>query len=319
MSALLSVVVPVYNEERVAAEFHKRLSAVLDGLNISGIASEIVYVNDGSRDKTLDILRHLLKNDPRMAIVDLSRNFGKEHAMTAGIAKAAGDAVIVIDTDLQDPPELIPQMLEKWREGYDVVLMKRSRRRGETFLKKFTAVMFYKFMKKIGYISIPENVGDFRLMSRKVVTALQGCPEETRFMKGLFAWLGFRTATIEYEREPRTAGRSAFNYWKLWNFAWDGLTSFSTAPLRLPTYIGLPLLLFGLPYAAVHFLVQREPGTNAALIACVSVASGLQLLALGIMGEYVSRIAIESKRRPLYIIDEFYRSETGGEPRGKEA
>lgn len=299
----LSIIAPVYNEEKIIVEFHKRLAAVLENLSQT---VEIIYINDGSKDNSLAILQHLQTSDKRMSIIDFSRNFGKEYAMTAGINKARGKAIIVIDSDLQDQPELIPDMLEKWQNGYDVVLMKRAKRRGESWLKKATARMFYKVIGRISYISIPENVGDFRLMSRKVVDALQDCPEEIRFMKGLFAWLGFKTATIEYERDVRAGGHSAYGYWKLWNFALDGMTSFSTAPLKIPMYIGMLTLLFALIYAVVQFGFMAEPGRYAVMVFCITLIGGLQFLILGIMGEYLSRISIESKRRPLYIIDKVY-------------
>ncbi len=300
----LSVVVPAYNEEKVIVEFHRRLGAVLDKLALN---SEVVYVNDGSRDNTLNLLKGLLAADSRVRIVDLSRNFGKEHAMTAGLDKAEGEAVIVIDADLQDQPELIPEMIAKWQEGFDVVLMKRTSRKGESFVKKFTATMFYKFIRKISYINIPENVGDFRLMSRKVIEALKNCGEETRFMKGLFAWVGFKTYTIEYERDGRLAGNTTWNYWKLWNFALEGITSFSTVPLKVATYLGVGVVSFAVLFGLGDFLMPAL-SDNGLLIFCITFIGGIQLIILGILGEYLSRIFLESKKRPLYIIDKFYKS-----------
>lgn len=300
----LSIIAPVYNEEKIIVAFHQRLMAVLDVLPQT---AEIIYINDGSMDSSLAILKHLQTSDQRITIIDFSRNFGKEYAMTAGINKAVGRAVIVIDSDLQDQPELIPDMLAKWQGGYDVVLMQRAKRRGETWLKKATAHMFYKVIRRLSYIKIPANVGDFRLMSRKVIDALQDCPEEIRFMKGLLAWLGFKTITLEYERDVRAGGHSAYGYWKLWNFALDGLTSFSTAPLKIPLYMGLLTLFFAVVYGIIQFGCMEEPGRNALLIFCITLIGGLQFLIMGIMGEYLSRIAIESKRRPLYIIDKIYR------------
>lgn len=300
----LSVVVPAYNEEKVIVEFHRRLGAVLDKLALN---SEVVYVNDGSRDNTLNLLKGLLAADSRVRIVDLSRNFGKEHAMTAGLDKAEGEAVIVIDADLQDQPELIPEMIAKWQEGFDVVLMKRTSRKGESFVKKFTATMFYKFIRKISYINIPENVGDFRLMSRKVIDALKNCGEETRFMKGLFAWVGFKTYTIEYERDGRLAGNTTWNYWKLWNFALEGITSFSTVPLKVATYLGVVVVSFAVLFGLGDFLMPAL-SDNGLLIFCITFIGGIQLIILGILGEYLSRIFLESKKRPLYIIDKFYKS-----------
>jgi glycosyltransferase involved in cell wall biosynthesis len=225
--------------------------------------------------------------------------------------------MVIIDADLQDPPELMPQMLDKWRNGADVVLMKRVKRHGETFLKKFTARMFYKFMSRVCDIRILENVGDFRLMSRKVVDAIKNCPESTRFMKGLFAWVGFRTETIEYERDARTSGNTAFSYRKLWNFAWDGVVSFSAAPLKIPTYIGLFLLAFCLAYSAANFAIMEHAAEHAVVISCMAFAAGLQLLVLGIMGKYLSRIAIECRRRPLYIIGNLYDKDGKNEKRSQ--
>lgn len=300
----LSVVVPAYNEEKVIVAFHRRLSMVLDELNLN---SEIVYVNDGSRDNTLNLLKGLLAADKRVRIVDLSRNFGKEHAMTAGLDKTEGEAVIVIDADLQDQPELIPDMVAKWQEGFDVVLMKRASRRGESFIKKLTASLFYKFIRKISYVNIPENVGDFRLMSRKVIEALKSCREETRFMKGLFAWVGFKTYTIEYERDGRLAGSTTWNYWKLWNFALEGITSFSTAPLKIATYIGIGVVSFAVFFGLGDFLIPTL-SDDGLLIFCITFIGGIQLIILGILGEYLSRVFLESKKRPLYIIDKFYKS-----------
>lgn len=307
----LSVIAPVYNEEKVIVEFHKRLAAVLDSLPQT---IEIIYVNDGSRDNSLAILRHLQTSDKRISIIDFSRNFGKEYAMTAGIDRSNGQAVIIIDSDLQDQPELIPQMLAKWQNGYDVVLMKRAKRYGETWLKKATACLFYKFIKRLSYIRIPENVGDFRLMSRKATNALKNCPEEIRFMKGLFAWQGFKTAVIEYERDVRAGGHSAFGYWKLWNLALDGITSFSTAPLKIPLYLGLITLLFAVGYAITQFGILNKSAPYAGLICCVLFFGGMQLFILGIIGEYIARISIETKRRPLYIIDHIYHPEDQYDP-----
>ncbi len=306
MKKELSVIIPVFNEEKAIFVFHKRLSEALDK---TGIGCEIIYINDGSTDNSLYLLKDLLKNDHRISIIDFSRNFGKENAMTAGLQKSSGKAMIIIDCDLQDPPELINEMVAKWIEGYDVILMKRIRRHGESFLKKITAKTFYKILQRLSNIDLPENVGDFRLMSRKVIEAIKDCPEKVRFMKGLFAWQGFRTAVIEYEREQRVGGKSAFSYWKLWDFALDGLTSFSTAPLKLPTWLGIFLVMTALAYAIAQFLFLPVPSPNATLLLCVLALSGVQMLMLGIIGEYVARISIETKRRPLYIIDRIYTSE----------
>ena len=239
----LSVVVPVYNEAAVIGDFHRRLVAVLDAL---GLASEIVYVNDGSRDDSMRQLRAFADTDARVVLLDFSRNFGKEIAMTAGLDHAAGDAVIVIDSDLQDPPELIPDMLRAWQGGADVVLMRRASREGESWFKKTSASAFYRFIGSIGELEIPADVGDFRLLSRRAVEALRQMPERTRFMKGLFAWVGFDQVTIDYQRDARFAGETKWNYWRLWNLALEGITSFSSAPLKLASYVGLATAIYAL-------------------------------------------------------------------------
>ena len=226
----LSVVVPVYNEEAVLPEFHRRLATVLDAL---GASAEVVYVNDGSGDSTRSLLMELRETDARIAVVDLSRNFGKEIAMSAGLDYAHGDAVVIIDADLQDPPELIPDMVRAWREGFDVVLMRRKSRAQESWVKRATAHAFYAAIGRMGTIDIPENVGDFRLLSRRAVAALRRFPERSRFMKGLFAWIGFPCREIEYDRDGRHAGETKWNDWRLWNFALEGLTSFSAVPLKV--------------------------------------------------------------------------------------
>lgn len=303
----LSIVVPAYNEAPVIAEFHRRLVAVLDVLPLE---AEIIYINDGSKDQTLSILNTMMHYDKRINIVDLSRNFGKEIALSAGLDHASGDAVVVIDADLQDPPELIPDMLVKWHAGSDVVFMKRSARHGETWLKKSTAALFYRLLQRIGEIDIPEDVGDFRLLSRRVLEALKTCRERTRFMKGLFAWVGFDQTVIEYSRDGRFAGETKWNYWKLWNFALEGIVSFSTAPLKMASYIGILAALAAFGYSAVVVLktlmfgevVQGFP----TLIVVILFLGGLQLMGLGIIGEYLARMFIEVKQRPLYLLKGVY-------------
>ena len=299
----LSVVVPVFNEEAVLPEFHRRLAAVLDSLQAP---AEILYVNDGSRDGTLALLASLNEKDPRVAVVDLSRNFGKEVAMSAGLDHANGDAVVVIDADLQDPPELIPEMVRAWREGHDVVLMRRRSRAQESWLKKATARAFYRAMGRMGTIDIPENVGDFRLLSRRAVAALRRFPERSRFMKGLFAWIGFPCREIEYDRDGRFAGKSKWNYWHLWNFALEGITSFSVVPLKVASYIGFATALAAFAYGG-YFIVKTLVRGDAVpgfptLVTLVLFLGGLQLMALGIIGEYLARMFIEVKQRPLYLV-----------------
>jgi len=301
----ISVVVPVYNEEAVLAEFHQRLGAALDG---AAERAEIVYVNDGSRDGSMARLVELHAADPRVAVVDLSRNFGKEIAMSAGLDHASGDAVIVIDADLQDPPELIPEMIRAWREGYDIVLMRRRSRAQESWLKKATARAFYRAIGRIGSIDIPEDVGDFRLLSRRAVQSLRRFPERSRFMKGLFAWIGFPCRELEYDRDGRFAGDTKWNYWRLWNFALEGITSFSVAPLKLASYLGFATALVAFAYGG-YFIVKTLVFGDVVrgfptLIAVILFLGGLQLMALGIIGEYLARMFIEVKQRPLYLVQQ---------------
>ncbi len=299
----ISIVVPVYNEEAVLPEFHRRLGTVLDGLPFP---AEIVYVNDGSEDGSMASLATLHATDPRVAVIDLSRNFGKEIAMSAGLDHADGAAVILIDADLQDPPELIPDMIRAWREGSDVVLMRRRSRAQETWFKKATARAFYRAMGRLGTIDIPQDVGDFRLLSRRAVQALRRFPERSRFMKGLFAWIGFRCGEIEYDRDGRYAGETKWNYWRLWNFALEGITSFSVTPLKLASYFGFVTALGAFVYGG-YFIVKTLLFGDVVrgfptLIAVVLFLGGLQLMALGIIGEYLARMFIEVKQRPLYLV-----------------
>jgi glycosyltransferase involved in cell wall biosynthesis len=299
----LSVVVPVHDEEAVLPELHRRLAAVLDGL---GLPAEIVYVNDGSRDGSLALLTSLHAADARVAVVDLSRNFGKEVAMSAGLDHASGDAVIVIDADLQDPPELIPDMVRAWREGSDVVLMRRRSRAKESWLKKATARAFYGAIGRIGTIEIPADVGDFRLLSRRAVEAVRRFPERSRFMKGLFAWIGFPCRELAYDRDGRYAGESKWNYWRLWNFALEGITSFSVLPLKVASYIGVLTALLAFAYGALivaKTLLWGDPVRGyPTLVTVVLFLGGLQLMALGVIGEYLARMFVEVKRRPLYLV-----------------
>jgi glycosyltransferase involved in cell wall biosynthesis len=303
---VLSVVTPVYNESEVLPEFHRRTIAVLDALNLP---AEIVYVNDGSRDSSLEMLLGLRNDDGRVSIVNLSRNFGKEIAVTAGLDHVRGEAAIVIDSDLQDPPEVIPQLVARWREGYDVVYAKRRERHGESWLKRATASVFYRTMHQLGDVPIPKDTGDFRLLNRRCLDALAGCRERRRFMKGLFAWIGFNQTEIVYDREPRFAGRTKWNYWRLWNFALEGITSFTIAPLKIATYSGLLIALCAFFYGT--FIVGRTlclgrdiPG-YASLMAVILFLAGAQLTSMGIIGEYVGRIFVESKGRPLYLLDAY--------------
>jgi glycosyltransferase involved in cell wall biosynthesis len=316
----LSIVVPVYNEEAVLPDFHRRLAGVLDGIDAD---TEVVYVNDGSRDGTMALLAELHRSDARVAVIDLSRNFGKEVAMSAGLDTANGDAIVVIDADLQDPPELIPDMIRAWREGSDVVLMRRRSRAQESWLKKTTARVFYRAMGSIGTIDIPENVGDFRLLSRRAAAALRQFPERTRFMKGLFAWIGFPSTEIEYDRDGRFAGTTSWNYWRLWNFALEGITSFSVVPLKLASYAGLLTALIAFGYGVkviVKTLLYGDPVAGyPTLVVLVLFLGGLQLMALGLIGEYLARMFIEVKQRPLYLVQHRLPSARPIEPREDRA
>jgi len=299
----ISIIVPTYNEEENIDVFYTRLKAVLEK---TGEPYEIICVNDGSVDGTLNKLNSLHLKDPRVKVINLSRNFGKEISMTAGIDFSTGEAVIPIDADLQDPPELIPQLIDKWREGYDVVYATRLKRDGESWLKRFTAKMFYKVARKTTSINLPEDTGDFRLMSKPVVEALKQLREQHRFMKGLFTWVGFRQTSVAYNREPRLAGRTKWNYWKLWNLAVEGITSFSYAPLQAATYSGLLIAISSFIYAAYIFirtLVYGNPVPGyPSLMVVILFLGGVQLFALGIIGEYIGRIYNESKKRPLYLV-----------------
>lgn len=305
MPPCLSIVVPMHNESQNVQAFYDRVAGVLDGL---GETWEIVCVNDGSRDDTLAQLTELHLRDPRVKVIDLSRNFGKEIALTAGLDHATGDAVIPIDADLQDPPELIPELLAKWREGYEVVNATRRSRQGETWVKKATANAFYRALEKMTSIRIPRNTGDFRLISRPAMDALRRLPERNRFMKGLFAWVGFRQATVYFDRHPRHAGVTTWNYWRLWNLALDGITSFSSLPLRIWSYLGAGIALCAFFYAS--FLILRTlffgidlPG-YASIMVTILFIGGIQLIGLGVLGEYLGRIFEEVKQRPMYLIRE---------------
>ncbi|MDD2336671.1 MAG: glycosyltransferase family 2 protein [Geobacteraceae bacterium] len=311
ISGLLSIIVPAFNEQEVLPTFHERLSKVLDSLPLE---SEVIYVNDGSRDGTLEVMKILRAHDPRVAILDLSRNFGKEIAMTAGFDHARGSAVVIIDADLQDPPELIPEMVKHWVEGWDMVYAQRIERRGETVVKKFTAYWFYRLMQRVGRVRIPENVGDYRLLSRRAVDALLQLREQHRFMKGLFAWIGFPQIGVPYHRDPRFAGRSTWDYWRLWNFALDGITSFTTTPLKWATYLGLIIACVSFLYSAVIILQKILYGNPVkgypSLMVVILFLGGVQLIFLGIIGEYLGRMFDETKRRPLYFLTSFHPAAT---------
>ena len=305
---LLSLVVPFYNEQEVIGHFFARVIPALE--QIPNIRFEILCVNDGSRDRTLECLVSMAQADSRVRVVDLTRNFGKEAALTAAIFEARGDLIVPFDADLQDPPDVIGKLVEKWREGYDVVLAKRANRESDSILKKWTALFFYRIHNEVADVAIPENVGDFRLFTRHVCDALKTLPESCRFMKGLFAWVGYKTAVVEYTREARAAGKTKFSGWKLWNFALEGITSFSTLPLRIWTYLGVSVAIFALSRAI--WLVIRTilygvdvPG-YASLATAILLLGGIQLIGIGVLGEYIGRIYLESKGRPVYLVRKRY-------------
>lgn len=306
MTCTLSVVVPVFNEEQVLPAFHRRMDAALADMQETW---ELIFIDDGSGDATADILKALQAVTPQIGVARLSRNFGKEAAMSAGFRFARGEAVIVIDADLQDPPELIGEMVAAWRRGADVVNMRRHRRAGETWLKRVTAHVFYRVINRLSEVAIPQDVGDFRLLSRRAVDALNQLPERNRFTKGLFAWVGYRQVTLDYDRQPRAAGHTKWHYWKLWNFALEGITSFSTAPLKLATFAGLVSATGAFGYALYFLLKTLLVGETVSgfptLIVTILLLGGLQLMATGILGEYLGRLFVESKHRPLYLLDEY--------------
>lgn len=300
---LISIVVPAYNEQAVLPEFQKRLAEVMAPLPFRW---EVIYVNDGSRDATLAVLHDLKAQYPQVGIVDLSRNFGKEIALTAGLDHCSGDAVVVIDADLQDPPELIPELIRGWHEeGYDVVYAKRMARDGETWLKKATARWFYRIVQRFSRFPFPEDTGDFRLMSRRATDGLLKLREHHRFMKGLFAWIGFRQKAVLYNRDARYAGETKFNYFKLWNLAVDGFTSFTVAPLKVASVLGVFIAMMSMLYGVVIIYKTLVYGHDVpgypSIMVTILFLGGIQLIALGVIGEYLGRIFNEAKSRPLYL------------------
>jgi glycosyltransferase involved in cell wall biosynthesis len=299
----LSLVVPIHNEIAVLDEFIGRVLSVLNPLDCTW---EIICVDDGSNDGSLDRLLSIREQVPNLKVVSLSRNFGKDVALSAGFEHVSGAAVVPIDADLQDPPELITQMVAKWREGFDVVYATRLRRDGDSLLRRFSARYFYRIFDRITDIPIPQDTGDFRLLDRRVVDILVRLPERTRFMKGLFAWVGFKQTALSYGRPERRAGRTSWTYWRLWNFALDAVTSFSSAPLKVWSYVGVVISIFAFLYALflaaltiIHGVVV--PG-YASIMVAVLFLGGVQLITLGIIGEYLARMYNEVKGRPLYLV-----------------
>ncbi|MFZ5656694.1 MAG: glycosyltransferase family 2 protein [Pseudomonadota bacterium] len=300
----LSVVVPFYNEADVLPAFHARLTDVLGMLDMP---TEIIYVDDGSRDASAAIIHALGAADPRVRVIRLSRNFGKEAAMLAGLDASRGAAIVLIDADLQDPPELIPAMIEAWRAGADQVEMRRTRRDGESWLKRASAFAFYRLMDRVRGVDMSPDVGDFRLMSRPVVTALTGLRERTRFTKGLYAWVGFRRVQIDYRRDGRHAGRTKWSYPRLVGLAVEAITSFTVAPLRAASVLGITVSAASFVYGSVvvvKTLLLGDPVAGySSLMAVISFMGGVQLLCIGVLGEYVGRMFVESKQRPLYVVE----------------
>lgn len=304
---LLSLVVPVFNELEVLDSFHARLQDVLAEL---AMPVEILYVDDGSDDGSGGWLEDLQQRDERVAVIALSRNFGKEVALSAGLDHAGGDAVVMLDADLQDPPELIPVFVQHWRAGYDIVYGQRTSREGESRAKVVSADCFYRILNFLSEVEIPRDAGDFRLLSRRAVAALRAMPERHRYLKGLYAWVGFPQRAVPYARPARHAGHGKWSYWRLWNFALEGITSFSTAPLKFATYLGLFTSLLAFLYG-LYFLLRTlllgnpVPGYPSLLIV-VLFLGGVQLICLGIIGEYLARSYGESKQRPLYFVKAYH-------------
>ena len=305
MKQLLSIIVPMYNEAEGIDNFFSVMEKVLADIDME---HEIICIDDGSKDNTLALLRQKHIENPNIKVIGLSRNFGKEAAMTAAIDYCSGDAVIPIDSDLQDPPEIIGEMINQWRAGFDVVYAKRISRDGDTAMKRNTAGWFYKLFNRVSDVKIPENVGDYRLMDKKVIVAIRQLPEKDRFMKGLFCWPGFKSTTVEFVRQNRMQGTTKFNYWKLWNFALSGFTSFSTIPIRMGVYLGLSVsalsFLYGLfTIIKALFGAPDVPG-YASLMTVMLFVGGIQLFFMGLMGEYIGRIYKEVKNRPIYYVAE---------------
>lgn len=302
-SFFLSIVVPMHNEEENIDVFFSRVLSVVEKLTPD---YEIICVNDGSTDATLKKLLEYHKNNSVIKIISLSRNFGKERALTAGLDYARGDAVIPIDADLQDPPERIEELVHKWQEGYEVVYATRKVRRGESLLRRAITALFYILINKISEIPIPRDTGDFRLLDKRVVEALCQLPESGRFMKGLFSWVGFTQTAILYDRQPRYAGKTSWNYWKLWNFSLDGFTSFSFLPVRIWSYVGIFISLLSILFAIYFILLKLIKGIDipgyASLMVVLLFLGGIILIGLGIQGEYIGRIFNEVKKRPLYFV-----------------
>ncbi len=303
----IDIIIPAYNEEEALPFLFERLEKIMK--ENSNYEFEILFINDGSKDKTLELIKKQREIDSRISYVDLSRNFGKEIAMIAGLDYSTGDAVIFIDADLQDPPELIPELIKYWEEGYDDVYARRKSRQGETFFKKFTSKMYYKVLQKMSKVEIQIDTGDFRLLDRRCVNALKKLRESQRCSKSMFSWIGYKKKEVLYDRDPRVAGKTKWNYKRLVDLAIDGITSFTTSPLRLSTFIAIPtfaaLVIYFIYVIIKCFVVSQPIQAYQAIILLILFFSGIQILLFGIMGEYLGRIFNETKNRPLYLINEY--------------
>lgn len=302
MNKKISIVVPMYNEQEVANEFYNRTTNVLQSLPYE---YEMIIVNDGSRDKTLDIVLNLLRKDEHIKVINFSRNFGHQAAITAGIENATGDAIITIDADLQDPPEVISDLINEWEKGFDIVYAKRKTRKTDTFFKRFTASMYYKILNKLSDIKIPENVGDFRLISKRVQEVFIKLPEKDRYIRGMFAWMGFKQSIVEFDRQPRFAGKTKYPFSKMLKLALSGILGFSTKPLRLIFKLGLATTFVSfllMIYAIVVKILGYTTHGWSSLMVAITFIGGIQLLSLGIVAEYIAKIYGEAKSRPVYVI-----------------
>jgi len=301
----LSVIIPIYNEEGNIFPLFERLDKVISQLNID---AEYVFVNDGSKDKSIELIKELSKKNPSVHYIDFARNFGHQIAVTAGLDHCSGNAIVIIDADLQDPPELISDLYKKWKEGFEVVYAKRRAREGENFLKKFTAKSFYRILKKITSINIPVDTGDFRLIDRKIVDVLKAMPEQQKFLRGQISWIGFRQTYVEYDRDARYAGKTGYTYKKMIRFALDGITSFSNLPLKFATITGFfvsGITFLMILYALYSRFISKSyvPGWTSLMLAVLFIG-GVQLISIGIIGEYISRLSANIRNRPLYIVKE---------------
>ena len=303
----ISIIIPAYNEQESLPILYERLTKLMETLN--NYDFEVLFVNDGSKDQTIEIIKELREKDKRICYVDFARNFGKEIAMIAGLDYATGDCVIFMDADLQDPPELVPELVKYWEEGYDDVYAKRKSRKGETSLKKFTSKMYYKVLQHVTRVEIQEDTGDFRLLDRRCVNALKKLRESQRNTKSMFSWIGYKKKEVLYDRDPRVAGTTKWNYGKLMDLAIDGITSLTTSPLRISTFIAIPtfIVLFGyfVYVIAKCFVVDQPIQAYQSIILLILFFSGIQILLFGIVGEYLGRIFNETKNRPLYLVNEY--------------